>query len=186
MKIYKYNSYEEYVAAQVEANVRKINNIWVRRTTIEKIHQHCPNAQTILCHGTRNAAEQKFFKEFYSQAEIVGTEISHTASQFPMTVQWDFHEVKQEWLSKFDIIYSNAFDHSYDPIKCLSTWRDQLNSYGRLFLELSLGKDNVSKYSDPLSLTEYELAQLLLQLDCVINKSIDLKNNSKLIIIKKL
>jgi hypothetical protein len=39
MKIYQYQTHDEYVAAQIEANVRKINNIWVDRATIKQINQ---------------------------------------------------------------------------------------------------------------------------------------------------
>ena len=71
MKIYQYKDYDEYVASQIEANIRKIKNIWVEKKTIQEIsRQHGP-ANTILCHGTRNAAEQKYFKDL----EMWDTEI---------------------------------------------------------------------------------------------------------------
>jgi hypothetical protein len=47
----------------------------------------------------------------------MGTEISDTAGQFPYTIQWDFHKTKAEWIDATDFIYSNCFDHSYDPQK---------------------------------------------------------------------
>lgn len=162
MKIYQYNSYEDYVAAQVEANVKKIKNIWVERKTIEDIKTRQPVAHTILCHGTRNATEQKYFRKFYPNAEIVGTEISHTARHFPMTVQWDFHNVNPKWINKFNIVYSNAIDHSYDPIKMLTTWRDQLKGCGRLYLEHGFSdQDNRSRPSDPLEIRGEEIEHLI-------------------------
>lgn len=160
MKLYKYENYDDYVAAQTEANVKKLQVVWVTRSTIESIQSRQPFAGTILCHGTRNAAEQKMFKEKYPHAEIVGTEISHTANQFPMTVQLDFHEQKDDWVNKFDIVYSNAFDHSYDPVKCMTTWRDQLSANGVLYIEAMLGYENRSKRSDPLEISEEELLEL--------------------------
>lgn len=165
MKIYKYDSYEDYVKAQEEANVRKIRNVWVRKSTITKIHSIVPFASSILCHGTRNAAEQKYFKSLYPSAEIYGTEISHTASKFPMTVQMDFHNEKEEWLEKFDIVYSNSFDHSYDPRKCLNTWKNQVREGGNMFIEMMSGKDNRSKRSDPLEISEEEFVKLLAEID---------------------
>lgn len=162
MKIHQYNSYEEYVAAQVEANVRKLTNIWVEKKTIQDIKKHQPNASTILCHGTRNATEQKYFQEFYPTAEIIGTEISHTASEFPMTVQWDFHNINQDWVNKFDIVYSNAIDHSYDPTKLLTTWRDQLSVNGNLYIEHGYSdQDNYSRASDPLEIHDEEIRYLI-------------------------
>lgn len=163
MKIYCYNNYDEYVNAQVEANVRKIKNIWVDKKTIQKINDYQPTANTILCHGTRNATEQKYFQDFYPNAEIVGTEISHTANQFPMTVQWDFHDVNAKWVNKFDIVYSNAIDHSYDPNKLLSTWGGQLSANGCLYIEHGYSElDNHSRSSDPLEIHDEEIRYLIL------------------------
>jgi hypothetical protein len=169
MKIYQYQTHEEYVAAQVEANVRKLKNIWVDRATIEQIAQRHPTANSIMCHGTRNAAEQKMFKEFYPNATIIGTEISHTAKDFPMTVQWDFHEEKADWLDYFDIVYSNAIDHSYNPTRVLTTWRNQLNKSGVLFLEHGHSElDNYSRASDPLEIHDEEVRYLVTTLGMTI------------------
>ena len=160
MKIYKYSSHEEYVDIQTKANIRKLNNVWVDKETISKIYEMAPIAAFILCHGTRNAAEQKYFKHFYPYAEIIGTEISHTASKFEMTIQHDFHEIKEEWINKFDIIYSNSFDHSYDPVKSLTTWKNQLSDNGSIFVETGIGKDNKSSAVDPLELNNNDMSNI--------------------------
>lgn len=184
MKIWKYENYEEYVEAQTRANIRKINLKWVEKPTIAKIYSKIPFASNILCHGTRNAAEQKFFKEFYPSANIIGTEISHTAENFPMTIQHDFHEEKSEWLNKFDIIYSNSFDHSYDPIKCLTAWKNQLNDSGSIFIEHGFDEmGNRSRPSDPLELSEDELLDLFKQVKL---KFINKENVSKEAILHEL
>lgn len=166
MKIYKYENYEDYVAAQTEANVRKISNVWVRRSTIEKIHSIQPFASYILCHGTRNAKEQRLFRELYPTAEILGTEISSTAEQFPMTVQHDFHEpLKGSW----DIVYSNSFDHSYDPEKALRNWKSQLSADGALYLDYSFSEvDNRARRSDPLQISTEELIELSIKVGLTI------------------
>ena len=46
-----------------------------------------------LCHGTRTGKEQEWFRKYLS-CDVVGTEISETATQFPFTIQWDFHKSK--------------------------------------------------------------------------------------------
>jgi hypothetical protein len=162
MKIYRYDTYDEYVEAQIEANVRKLKNVWVDKKTIQQIAERHSLANKILCHGTRNATEQKYFQDFYPAAEIIGTEISHTAAQFPMTVQWDFHNVNTDWINKFDIVYSNAIDHSYDPIKLLTTWKDQLTTIGKLYLEHGYSEiDNHSRSSDPLEIYDEEIRYLI-------------------------
>lgn len=163
MKIWKYASYKEYLDAQVEANVRKLKHVWVTAATVDKIREQVNfEVHNILCHGTRNGAEQKLFAQRFQRAFIVGTEISPTATDFPNTVQWDFHDPKEEWLNHFDIVYSNSWDHSYDPEKSLSTWRNQLRVGGMLFLELGIDPDvNKSQPSDPLQIDPEEVAALL-------------------------
>jgi hypothetical protein len=165
-KVWKYDSYEEYVRAQIAANHRKQNNVWVEKKTIEKIHTHCPNAKHVLCHGTRNGAEMNMFNSVYEKCVIIGTEISDTAEKFNNTVQWDFHEVNADWEGKMDVVYSNSFDHSYDPEKCLTTWRDQLNDDGRLVIEF---QDQPMKYSDPLEMSSESFEKLFSQLSLEID-----------------
>ena len=127
MKIYEYKNYEEYLDNQIEANVKKLKNIYVEKKTIRKICEDKTVAGKILCHGTRNAAEQFYFKESFPDAEIIGTEVSHTASKFPMTVQHDFNNVREDWVGYFDVVYSNAFDHCFDPISTIKVWADQMS-----------------------------------------------------------
>lgn len=161
MKIHQYKDYNEYVESQIEANIRKIKNIWVEKKTIQEIACRHGLANTILCHGTRNAAEQKYFKMFYPDADILGTEISPTANDFPMTVQWDFNQVNDEWIGKYDIVYSNAIDHSCDPQKTLTAWKQQLSTNGVLYLEHAYSEiDNVARASDPLEIYEEEFNKL--------------------------
>ena len=88
-----------------------------------------------------------------------------------MTVQHDFHEQKKEWVDHFDILYSNSFDHSYDPWKCIKTWGDQLKQGGWAFLEMSTDrKINVSRPSDPLKIESTKEVMDLLEhggLECI-------------------
>jgi hypothetical protein len=90
--------YERYKAAQFAANKRKIENVWAQPEDIEMlsgyIRRHIPNPRFGLCHGTRRGLEQKWFRE-HLKCEVVGTEISDTAMEFPNTIQWDFHETNQ-------------------------------------------------------------------------------------------
>ena len=161
MKIYQYENYEKYVKAQTAANRLKKRRVWVQKSTIEKIVNENFSAKRVLCHGTRNAKEQKWFKEFLPDSEVIGTEISPTASEFPMTIHHDFHEEKKEWINNFDIIYSNSFDHSFDPKRCLNTWRDQMKETGVLYIEFAFNdSDNNARASDPLELNEKELIEL--------------------------
>ena len=60
-----------------------------------------------------------------------------TASQFPHTIQWDFHNAHPDWIKRADFIYSNPFDHSYDPEACINTWVNCFRPGGLCVLELS-------------------------------------------------
>lgn len=166
MKIYNYNSYEEYVNAQIEGNTRKIKNSYVDPNSIDMLVKHLhttynlePNM--ILCHGTRRGLEQKYFKQSFESyginPNVIGTEISHTANQYPNTIQWDFHNVKDEWVGNVGLVYSNSFDHSYKPIDCLDTWMSCLSADGKCVLEYSEVCDTKSGKTDPFaaSLDEY-------------------------------
>jgi hypothetical protein len=139
-KIHKYSSYEDYKLIQTEANKRKIDRVWVNEENVKHISDYilksCGNINYGLCHGTRRGYEQAWFSK-YLNCEVIGTEISDTATDFPNTIMWDFHDMKEEWLSNVDFIYSNSFDHSYKPEECLNTWMSCLNKKGICILEHS-------------------------------------------------
>ena len=77
-----------------------------------------------------------YFKKYLGKKiRIVGTELSHTAKNYPNTIQWDFHKIKKKWLSSFDFIYSNALDHSYNPDLCIRNWVSCLTEKGLCVIE---------------------------------------------------
>jgi hypothetical protein len=132
--------YEAYKQSQIEGNKRKINNIWVQEDNIIFLSNYILNIinkpKFGICHGTRTGKEQQWFRN-YLNCEVIGTEISDTAGDYPYTIQWDFHEAKVEWLDSVDFIYSNSFDHSYDPEKCLNIWMSCVKKGGICILEHS-------------------------------------------------
>jgi len=125
MKLYKHENYDEYVEAQIKKNVRKIEHVWVKEHELilisKKIKQHIPNPKFGICHGVRNSWETKKMKQLLN-IEVLGTDIAPSATNFEYTIQWDFHDIKDEWRNNVDFIYSNSFDHSYDPKMCLDKW----------------------------------------------------------------
>ena len=143
MKLYKYKSYEEYKKVQISANKSKINSSWVDTNSIggltKYIFEHNDDVKFGLCHGTRRGLEQQAFIDNFDligkTVEVIGTEISDTASTYPHTIEWDFHNVKKEWLGKVDFIYSNSLDQSYKPKECLDVWMSCLGKLGLCILE---------------------------------------------------
>jgi hypothetical protein len=132
--------YENYLQIQQEGNKSKIENVWVIEENIaflsNFIKNHISSPKFGICHGTRRGKEQEWFRK-YLGCEVIGTEISETAESFPNTIQWDFHETKPEWIEAVDFIYSNSFDHSYDPEKCLNAWMSCIRKGGVCIIEHS-------------------------------------------------
>ena len=132
--------YATYRRVQEEGNKRKLQTVWVLEENIVFLSAYLKSVvgspRFGICHGTRRGKEQEWFGK-RMRCDVIGTEISDTATQFPNTIQWDFHETKPEWLDATDFIYSNSFDHSYDPEKCLNAWMSCLRTGGLCILEHS-------------------------------------------------
>jgi len=135
MKVWEYKDYEEYKEAQIEANLEKQDFVWVTNFSVDQVFKRSPIAARILCHGTRNGAEQEIFSRRYRHADIIGSEISPEAKKYKRTVQWDFNQVKEDWVGKFDIIYTNSVDHTTTPVETISVWLDQLAPNGTLYID---------------------------------------------------
>ena len=174
MKIHKYKDYNEYRQKQIDANVRKLDRIWVDKNSLTKVIEYLHKdlkiiPSFILCHGTRKGDEQQYFLDYFANeninVDVLGTEISHTAKDFPNTIEWDFHEVKDEWLRNTDIIYSNSFDHSIFPTKCLDTWMSCLKKDGVCVIEYKSCETDpfgatYDEYVDMIQ-SEYEIVKVI-------------------------
>lgn len=176
MALYSYTKedgsfdYERYKIVQEEGNKNKIDLVWAVEENIQFLSQYLKeNLDTIkfgLCHGTRRGKEQEWFKKYLGgqNIEVIGTEISETATDFPDTIQWDFHEVKPEWLDSVDFIYSNSFDHSYDPIKCLNAWMSCVRKGGLCLIEHTNHHDSdSSRELDPFGAHLVQMPLLISQ-----------------------
>jgi len=184
MKVYDYKNYDEYVSEQTRANKEKISWRYVHPSIIKRISEHKGNANFIICHGTRSGAEQKWFKDNYPNAYIIGTEISETAWQFEMTIQHDFAKVKDEWIGKADIVYSNSFDHSIDPQVTINTWRDQLKDDGTMYLEYS-ESESVCESVDCLLASQKEIVDLINKSELIMKETFKGSKGSNVLVCKK-
>jgi len=153
IQIYQYDKsgsfdYDAYKEIQQQGNKRKIENVWVDEENIKFLADYIKNELSSiefgLCHGTRRGLEQKWFKK-YLDCEVLGTEISDTATQFEDTIEWDFHNIKDEWIDSVDFIYSNSFDHSYDPNACINAWAGCLRRGGIIAIEHTSGHEKATK-----------------------------------------
>ena len=172
MKLFRYGEdgkvdLDLYRQLQTEANKLKIENQWVPEEHIRILAEYLlaqgAKVKTGLCHGTRRGNEQAWFRTHLGgTAKIIGTEISDTATQFPDTIQWDFHEVDPAWVGKTDLVYSNSWDHSYDPELAFGQWISCLSKGGHLMLDhgWNYEPDRVSAM-DPFGITEAGLVKML-------------------------
>jgi hypothetical protein len=157
MKIFKYQDEKHYRKVQTEGNILKLDWVWIKESDIDYMSRVIKfDPKLILCHGSRNGAEIKYWNNRYPNAKVFGTEISATARSFPNTIRHDFQKPHGFFTGKCDIIYSNSFDHTYNPEKTLNVWKDQLNKRGLLFIELAWDINNSSSELDPLELDSEE------------------------------
>ena len=167
MKVYNYSNYEHYLNEQKGATEKKWGRmVYVRKATIQTIwkflEENNKQVDNIICHGSRSGEEQDFFKYFYPHAYVIGTEISNKGSITPNTVVWDFNKVNSNWINKFDLVYTNSFDHCLSPMTTLKVWTEQLNEKGMLLLEWS-DTQNMHGVTamDPLNATSDEINAMM-------------------------
>jgi hypothetical protein len=159
--------YPLYKSIQNEGNKAKIDKCWVQPENIaflsDYLQSQLGDIRFGLCHGTRRGLEQKWFREHLG-CEVIGTEIAETATQFPDTIQWDFHDVKPEWVGAVDFIYSNSLDHSYDPGLCLNRWMSSLRPGGICIVEhTSVDEPEYATDLDPFGANLWIMPYLVLE-----------------------
>lgn len=139
--LHEYSSYEEYRDVQIHFNKQKIDQVWADQKTLQRVasillQEFSEKAEIHgLCHGTRNGFEQNFLRETSDKILAIGTDISDTANDYENSVQWDFHDVNEDWTGKKDFIYTNSLDQSWQPKVAVETWLAQLNRDGMLIIE---------------------------------------------------
>jgi hypothetical protein len=168
MKLYNYKNYREYEDSQKAAYHRKFNNIWAKEENIEAISNYIISEmepECALCHGVRQGYEIQWFKKYIPGLEVTGTDIG--GSVHDNIIEWDFNVSNSDWLHRFDFIYSNSFDHAYDPAHTFGIWTDQLKPGGMLILEYDRRQEHTGEISkgvnktDPVSIKFEELISLI-------------------------
>ena len=138
MKLLAFETYEAYVAAQIAANQLKFHHVFAEdpelRAIADYVRRHQPDARTGLCHGVRNGYEVHRLRTCIPDVDIRGTDIAPSIASVPHCLHWDMHELKPEWRGAVDVIYSNSWDHTYDPPLLFACWSDCLSPTGRAYL----------------------------------------------------
>lgn len=151
--------YERYKKVQVVANKLKHGNVFAKKENIRYLAQRF-KPYNVLCHGVRNGAEIDYFISGHVgyAPYTIGTDIA--PSDHPFVTQHDMHEPIP--LNKFELVYSNSWDHSYDPEKMFNVWAEQVSPNGHMVLEhTSLHCPSHANERDPFGATREQLVALL-------------------------
>ena len=140
-KIFEYSSYEDYLKSQIETTNAKYGKIvYIQKNIVNGIYEYF-----------------KLFKDSF-KCYVMGSELCSKAVFEPMTTIWDFNKVNSDWIGKFDLVYTNSFDHTITPKETLEVWKNQLAENGKLLIQWS---DSINGQgviaSDPLNATAKEI-----------------------------
>ncbi|MBC7478176.1 MAG: hypothetical protein H7317_08800 [Pseudorhodobacter sp.] len=164
-----YDDYETYRKVQEEGNKAKLQAQFVKKGHIFYLAKWMQDQRAGgdkidfgLCHGVRRGKEQSWFRKKLDGANVIGTDISETATQFENTVQWDFHDDNPEWQGRADFVYSNSWDHAYDPGKAFAAWAKCLKLGGWLLIDHTRGHmPKSSNVLDPFGATREAVMRIL-------------------------
>jgi hypothetical protein len=138
----------------------KAKFVWADGKIIAEISEQAKDVynhqiKSILCQGARTGKEVRLFKKCFPKANVIGTDILPAGRG---VIPWDFHDIKYSWLGKFDIVYSNSWDHLYDADFGLLWWSRYLRENGLLILETSnCHTDSGVSETDPFGLNHDEI-----------------------------
>jgi hypothetical protein len=169
MKLLRFENYDEYRQAQIAANESKFGDVFAEIPVLRRIAAHfgrrSATSRVGLCHGVRNGYEVRRLRRLLPRVDIMGTDISSTAARIPNCIVWDMHDVKPEWRGAVDFMYSNSWDHTYDPELLFARWSECLSPSGRQYLSYTdlhseRGVVETSK-SDPFGCSLDELIRMV-------------------------
>lgn len=158
MVLHDVGDYERYKKVQVVANKLKHDKVFAMQENIAYLLDRF-HPESVLCHGVRNGAELDYFTSRPGVRRILGTDIAPV--HHPAAIQHDMHEPLYG-LDPFDMVYSNSWDHTYDPEKLFKVWAEQVATNGCMILEhTSLHCPSHSNERDPFGVTREVLVGFL-------------------------
>jgi len=151
MKRYSFMDYNEYFETQVTTNRKKANNrgtgfSWVKPKELDLVAVHIREntrlPHTGICHGVRTGAEVRYLRQTLSP-DVIGTDL--VAHEFKDVVIHDMNVVNSDWVNSVDFVYSNSFDHAFDPYLTFNRWMDQLRDGGKCYIHWGPGYANINR-----------------------------------------
>lgn len=176
MKKYQYKDYDEYITTQIETTERKIGRVWARQDSIDIIARFLKKKKfkplVGMCHGARTGEEIGFFKRHFKKCLIYGTDIAPVCKSDDV-ILWDFNNTKESWIGRFDFLYSNSWDHLYDPKVGFKIWLKQVKRGGYLILEHS--EQHIDKKVDIVDSCGMKLSELVKYIGKIVKKNFKLQ-----------
>src|SRR6185436_3881009 len=147
MKRHENNDYEKYTAQQISRSDHKWGEMSFDRNwaDFEKVTKEVGEITgelgKIICMGVRNGNEYFGFKKVdkFKKSEMWGVEINEKIKALtePNLYCMDFNKMPDEWVNKFDMVYSNSLDHAFDVKTTIMEWHKILKNQKFLYLQLS-------------------------------------------------
>ena len=165
MKVYEHNDYNKYVSIQKNHAAEHVELLkkqfgtdgfklldgdalgWVKKEYLDRIFtklQGYLNSNivnpTMICHGVRCGYEAKYFMDRFGVDSVYSTDLADVFmfDRKHFFVQ-DFDKLPKEWVSKFDVLYSNVIDHSRQPKVTLKNWSLQIKDGGVMVVTFGVG-----------------------------------------------
>jgi SAM-dependent methyltransferase len=137
----EYSSYEQYVAHQQSKfqylDLTEYDAVFRRalKARLQNLAELKPNA-AVLCLGARQGTEVKAFLDLDCSA--IGIDLNPGADN-KLVLQGDFHDL-QFPENSMDVIFTNSFDHTFDPEKMLREIMRVLKPGGLFIAEAMTGE----------------------------------------------
>lgn len=139
----------EYEAAQITRSRAKFALCNVAAEDVVRYRRRFPDASgPVLCLGVRNGAELDHFRAVFS-GWVIGVDINPgSANGRRDVVVGSFDSLPPAWSGAFGVVFSNSFDHAFDPAGTAAEWTRVLRPGGVLILAHAVGAGT------PLSVTD--------------------------------
>lgn len=157
-----FENLQKYREAQIKTHLEKIVLLWFCGLTAKPLYKVCAsllqNNISLVAMGSRNGIEPRMFHEA-GFSRCVGTDIAPTANIFPYMMEHDFHKPRPSFSNKFNCLYSNSFDHSYDLSLFLKSSKTWLFPESIIILDYSPRDNATVSGADCLAISKEELCE---------------------------
>jgi len=148
-KFFKDGQQEQYKSAQIKNHAVKKNkhrNPNEYKRCYDEIERYISEQSEMICLGTRNNHERDCFKKFGSKLKKV-----YSLDIAPLSNAdfiYDFNELPKDWNDRWDVVYTNCPDHTFDTTRTFFEWLRVTKPRGILLVGFSNVniKENLNSY----------------------------------------